>query len=39
MSDHSTITYTRRESLWHEGEYVVVVTEYRADGCVTWREA
>jgi hypothetical protein len=37
--NHSVITHTTQMAVQTDTGHVVIVTEYRADGCVTWRQA
>lgn len=39
MTDHQTIVATRQEPIRTAEGTMIILTEYRADGCVTWREA
>jgi hypothetical protein len=38
-NDHRTIIATKQEPLWTAEGSLLIITEYRADGCVTWRKA
>jgi hypothetical protein len=35
---HSEIVAQQISQLYNMGNIISIVTEYRADGCVTWRE-
>lgn len=36
---HSEIVATQASAVWRpDGPPLIVITEYRADGCVTWKE-
>lgn len=36
---HGIITAQSTEVLYNNGNRITIVSEYRADGCVTWRNA
>lgn len=36
---HTEIAYTTQMAVQTADGHAVIITEYRADGCVTWREA